>query len=759
MRRFSTFPLFCVAVLSIFPGARSLRAQAQGVLVPAPVVRDDPAAAPGNQGNQGADDAVPVLQYPNNPVSDILALYEKLTGKVLIRDSSLSVAGSRTISLISTKPISKAEAIHLIEASLLLNGYSLVPDTENRVKVLYAAPQGMSPRSEGVPLYDSSSALPQGNQVVSYFMPFRFIPAADAFTVFKEHVVLHNYGEMIEVPNAQALVITENVSLIRELLDLQELIDVPPARQMSEFITLKHADADRVAETISALLDADKGPKQHPSSASANPTGAGGVATPPGGAPIIVGGGDSGAQLVPDARTNRILVIARPATFPYIKNLIEQFDEDVGTATPVEHLLKYASAPDLLQVLADALAENGEKVLIQAPPTKGGGASTNQATDNSNNAANNGSNGSSAPQEAPDVLHEEQDSGPTSVIVGKTHLIANNKANSIIVVGPPESQAKVGLLLEKLDKRPAQVYIRTIIGQLTLTNDKEVGVDYAKLFNTPSSTSGNQNGFAGSVMNTTTSLIDPRTLTAAAAFPATGGLSLYGTIGKNLSVYIHALESTNRFKVISRPVVYAANNKRAEISSGQRVPYPSGTISDVANTGTDSTALQSTIAYQDVELKLEVIPLINADNEVNLKIAQVNDTLAGTQTISANQVPTISTQKIVTTVTVPDGETVVLGGLITESTTNNVTGIPILMHLPWVGQAFRDTSKKKERDELIVFIQPNVVNSNTDIVRASNSEKSRARVGKEAANFAPPEEIPQAQLDSFFPKGKGQPDK
>lgn len=742
MRRL-IIPLLSVTLLYHLPMA----ALGQDVQ-PAPAQNTATATAPA-----GAGDMVPVLQYPNNPVGEILSLYERLTDKVLIRDATLS--SGPALSVISPKPISRAEAIHLIEASLILNGYSLIPDTENRVKVVYTATNAKNPRSEGVPLYDNASAIPAGNQVVSYFMQLRFMASSDALSIFKEHVVLHSYGQMIEVPNAQALVITENAPLIRELIDLQELVDVPPARVVSEFVTLRRADAERVAETISKLIDAEKSEKQKHAAANpqANVPPAGGLA----GAPGALYENDivSGAvQLIPDARTNRILVITRPANFPYIKNLIGQFDEEIGSNVPLERPLKYATAREILPVLADLLQEDTSsttRVSGGQPPVSPSAQSASQPYQN-NSANNQNSNGTGGPTEPGDILHEEDDTGPTSMIVGKTHLIADNKANSILVIGPPESQQKVSEILDKLDKRPPQVYLSTVIGQLQLLNNNETGVDYAKLFQSINSTSGNQNGFAGSALNTATSLVTPQNLTAVGAFPATGGLSLYGTIGKNVSVYLHALESTNRFKVLARPVVFTANNKRAVILSGQRVPYPAGTISDVVNSGVNSTALQSNIAYQDVVLKLEVIPLINANNEVNLKIAQVDDTLAGTVTISNSPVPSISTQKIVTTVTVKNGETVVLGGLITETTHNDLTGIPILMHLPWIGGAFRDTKKSKERDELIIFIQPNVVESNEEIVSASEGEKNHAVIGPAAYDFSQPAVLPQAEMDSFFPK-------
>lgn len=703
--------------------------------------------------NNAADAEVGPLQYPNNPVGDILSLYEKLTGKVLERDASL--VGAPNLSIVATKKIPASEAVRLIEASLLLNGYSLIPDSGDRVKVLYTQPKDKNPRSEGVPLYDNASAIPPGNQVVSYFMPLHFIASSEAAAMFQQHIALHSYGQITEVPNAHAVVITENASLIRELISLQELVDVPPVKMTSEFITLKRADAERVAETITKMIEAEKNDRQK---RGGQPQ-AGNAAAAGGGADESYESGlvSGSVQLIADARTNRILVVTRPTNFAFIKGLIAEFDEATDTNAPLERPLKYISAAEVLPVLADLLqageteksasgqgGQGAAPVVGQSSPR-----STPEQTSTFNaNAMTSGTSGNSHP----DILSEPQDTGPSSIIIGKTHLIADNKANSILVIGPPESQEKVRTILDRLDKRPPQVYLSTVIGQLQLLNNDELGVNYVKLFQSSDSTRGSDNGVAASaITDTLASLINTKTLTAASAFPATGGLSLYGTIGKNLTVYVRALESTNRFKVLSRPAIFTANNKKAVISSGQKVPFPTSTLTNIVNSNNNNAAVASNIDYEDVVLKLEVIPLINANNEVNLKIAQVDDSISGSQTISGNTVPTISTQQITTTVTVPNGNTVVLGGLITENTSKDVTGIPVLMHLPWVGPAFRTTTNKKERDELIIFIQPTVVDSDASMVNASNGETNRAQIGPPAYDFSKPAVLPQTEMNAFFP--------
>jgi type II secretion system protein D len=730
-------------------------AQTEPTTMPAPIIAPQPAPA---TTPTAQEEMVPVIQYPNNPVTDILSFYEQLTKKTLVRDANLA---GPNLNIVSNQPMPKSQAIRFVEAALLLNGYAIVPDAEKRAKVININ-GGKNPRSEAPPLYANAASLPAGDQVVSYFMPLRFLSAQDAFAIFQGQIAQHQYASIVQVPNAQALVITENLPTIRQLVNLQELIDVPPARVVSEFVTLQRADAERVAEIITKLVENKTGDKTKT---------IGSPVPPPGGAPgtpATAGGGlyenelvAGSVQLVPDTRTNRILVITRPTNFPYIKGLIEDFDRQVGTNAPLERPLKYASAEEVLPVLADLLQENDNNKTGQqasSTPTQNGQQNRNRQGQNSGQTNNqngqNGNNGTISSQA--DLLTAPDDTGPTSMIVGKTRLIADNKANSILVIGPPESQEKVRIILDKLDKRPAQVYLSTVIGQLKLTNDLDVGVDYAKLFQsggttttttnssgtttTTGTTATNSSGFAGTVVNNAvTTLLDPRTLTASSVFPATSGLALYGTINKSISVYVQALESTNRFKILSKPMVCTENNKRAVISSGQRVPYAASSLSNLNTTtsGTTSTAaVSSTTEYNDVELKLEVIPRINSHNEVNLDVAQQNNTLAGSQTISGNSVPIIATQLLNTTVSVPNGATVALGGLISESTTNNLSGIPVLMHLPWIGSAFRTTTKNKERNELIILIQPTVVQNEGDLAEASSHEIDRSRVGDDSYNFA-----------------------
>jgi len=230
------------------------------------------------------------------------------------------------------------------------------------------------------------------------------------------------------------------------------------------------------------------------------------------------------------------------------------------------------------------------------------------------------------------------------------------------------------------------------------------------------------------------------------------GLTLYGAIGSTLDAYVKALETTDRFKIISRPSVYTTNNKLAVIASGQQVPVPSDTTSGFTG-GSNQLVSTSSIAYEDVLLQLDIIPLINANHDVTLKIRQTNNSLGLIPVnISGNNVPIINTQEINTEVTVPDKSTVVIGGLITDHTTRDTSGVPWLSDIPILGYLFKDTTKTKERDELIIMIQPTVVETDADQIAVNEAEKQRTMLGRDAVEAATgvaeplPQPVGQASL-------------
>jgi type II secretory pathway component GspD/PulD (secretin) len=356
----------------------------------------------------------------------------------------------------------------------------------------------------------------------------------------------------------------------------------------------------------------------------------------------------------------------------------------------------------------------------------------------------------------PDRLsNESQQGAPQSATIGEIRLIADNNSNSIIVFGPPESKARAKQILDLLDTRPKQVYLAVVIGQLRLTKGVDYGVSYLirnKGFQPLNNLLGNSDAsgaaatslspslLPNNVFPNASSIVNPSSL-ATNGLSSLAGLTIYGTIADSVDVFARFLENTDRFRTLSRPVIYTTNNRKATILSGQKVPVPTQSLTSATGGGIsgNGSAITSNIQYQDVVLKLEVIPLINSDREVNLIIAQTNDNVIGTDTISGNKVPIISTQEITTSVRVPNGATIVLGGLISEDKERGVEGMPYISEIPVIGSLLGGrTQSKVRKNELIVMIQPFVVDSNHEMMKASAYEGDRSPLGRDGQAMTAP---------------------
>jgi type II secretion system protein D len=687
----------------------------------------EPAPAP-----DAADELV-LVQHPGADINQLLEQYELYSGKILIRDATIA-ALPQPIKLDVKEKMPRSQAARLIESVLLLNGYALVPGDDNTVKVINTQ-AGKNPRSEGVPVFASLADLPKGDQVVAFFMPFRYLSANEAMPIFQQHFPsMPQYGGIVPVPNAQALVLTDKASAIRQLVKLKELVDVPPARVLSEFVALQRADAERVAETLNKLIESRRTKTlQQGGGQPGAPAAQEGVPAGPNERNLIAGD----VELVPDARTNRILVITRPVNFDYIRNLILEFDQAVTLTSPYEHKLNYVTAAEVLPVLQTLLLEDkDDKSGAASQANRPGQNNNNSETNNGSNSRSDSRSGSSGGSRAASrSLADNENTEPEAISIGKTRIIADNKANSILVIGPPESVDKTREILDRLDKQPLQVYLSTVIGQLTLGDSTELAVDILQKYE--------KNGDFGAASSLRTRsgdadiILDPESLISPEAFTSLAtGATVYGVIGSTIDYYVKALASTNRFKVISRPAVYTANNKAALIASGQRIAVPSSTLSSLDGSGASDGSVVSNIEYTDVELSLDIRPLINANRDVTLRIKQVNDSVVGNQVISGNSIPTIGTQTLDTTVTVPNRGTIVLGGLITEDANTGVTGIPLLKDIPLLGYLFKGTTKSKNRSELIVMVQAVVVGDMPEMIKASQEEVDRNRIGPEAKAYS-----------------------
>jgi len=696
---------------------------AQDQPAPAPAPAASPAAASGEEGSIQ-------LQFPNNGINDVLGIYELLTGKAVIKDSE--IFEGNPLSLVTSRPVTQAEAVELIESCLQLNGYVLSQSIDGRsVRIaMNNAPQASLTRGLGVA--QSLEELPAGHSVASYFLRLEHLDPSEAATTFWSHLGLNKFGRITPVTSPPGLLITENAENIRQMLRVAEVLDVAQGQSglLTEFYTLKHADAVVIGQILASTFTQ----RQIPPTLTRDTVGDNETRVPTRVPNTVL------PKVVADDRLNRIMLVAPPSDQLYARKLIDEFDQPIIMVAPLERRLRYVFVDQVLPVLVDVLQDTGtgtttlaggEIVRSKRPPQ----ASSDPATlaGRTRRGPTQREGATTAPIGYEDQLSPpEENAAPLSVLVGKTRLVADVQANKLIAYGPPGDIAKITSLISHLDKKPPQVYLATIIGQLSLEDGIEFGVDYLREFK-----AGGDGDYAGALVTRESllrSIVDVRNPgLIETPLPALQGLNIYGEVADGVNVYVRALEKTQRFKVLSRPSIYAANNKKAVITSGRRIPVPTSSVTDLAN----STSVRTNISFQDVVLKLEVIPLINSNKEVSLTIAQINDTVVGQQMVAENNVPIIGTERLVTTVTVANRATIVLGGLITENEEKTNTGIPVLSQIPVVGHLFKSTKSAKTRKELLIFIQPVVVEDEDEAAAASLEEDLRTGIGAEAAASFP----------------------
>lgn len=718
------------------------------------------------------DGATIKVNFPSAPIQAIIPFYQQLTGKKLILDSALQ---GEQLRIISPQLLTKKEAIAFIEATFLLNGYAIINIDPTTAKLINHA-GGKSPTADGLKVYNSLHELPASEEICHYVLPLQHISADQASKAFQQVIKLHSYGAITPISNDSALIITENSTTIRSICEIAQIVDVPPAEIANEMIKLERSDVELVAEIITSIFEQEAkaeadSPPLPAVAATPNPSARPGVpATPT--TPAAAGGtastnpASSRVKIFPYRRTNELLVIGRPVDITYIRGLVEKLDKHDDGSNFLKRRLKYLDVLDFLPVAYNALARDTDIQSENGGAASGGGRSgssrrtsgssnspsteaRNNTTTNPNSAFSSndnfgnasgfstGSNTNRSVLDAPEAV-----GAPESMIVGKTQLIADPQSNSLVVSGSPEHIARIDQLLEEMDVRPQQIYISAIVGQLNLGKNYNYGFDFLQLLDDFSVR--REDGTTPSSSSSSTSL------TGGIQFPANfsnfswNQLNFYGQIG-SLSEYIKVIDGNNDFKVLATPSVYARNAKKSVISSGQRIAVPAQILSNGGfSAGVASTSVS--VDYRDVLLKLEVIPLINSDDEVTLKIAQINDNIVGTQTISGNTVPTIGTQELVTEVAVKNGATVVLGGLITERVNNSERGVVFLRRIPILKHLFTNTDKEARREELLIFIQPHIIKSSDRLDGPNEIEARRSDVFNEAVEFANPqlEDIPRA---------------
>ncbi len=693
-------------------------------------------------------DASTEINVKNADISAIVRIFGKKTKRNYILDER--VKGK--VSIFLPGKVSDEEALRILDSVLALKGFSAVPISENLWKILPAK----EAKQSTIPTLTNADEVGDSSAMVTRLVNLKYVGADDAKNLVTP--LISGDGLINAYAGTNSLIIIDSADNIERLMKIVESIDVPFSDREMTVIPIKHADAVDIAQKLGEILGINtssgtKGSAQQGSSAdtamdllrarmrdaataahmnlanTAKPPGSGGDSMPPG-----MSSGMSASQnqnlarsrepkIIPDERTNSIIVVADDDTTGRIMALTAQLDSDIdlGGKRFYVYRCKYANAEELSQSLSGTLSSSSNSSSSNSRGFGGGDSAGDDSSGISGSGRNSRSSGGTTrsgdrmslgrrnPGES--RLGRDRRGGSGAVSLGDDITIfADPATNSLIINSDKTGHQKVLDLLKDLDIKRKQVLVEAML--------LEVGVDDQTQLETNFLTSAGgkdggllaKNDFSG---NLASLFSDPQKLSNFSVAAASAGtLQLPGEITiPTQTILLTAAQSNSNVNVLSAPTILATDNEPAEIVVGQNVPF-------LASTSTSDANLNNTfnqIDRQDVGITLRLTPQISGDELVRLQLFTEVSNVISTTDLG----PTTTIRTSETSVITKDSQMIVIGGLMSDDVSDSDSGVPFLKDIPVLGHLFRGSLDRHRRTNLLIFITPRIVRDQYDAREAT----------------------------------------
>lgn len=649
-----------------------------------------PSTSRAAQKKQGASAKATVhLNFKDADILQIINLMSELTGSNFLIDEK--VRGKVTI--IAPQPVSLDEAYQVFLSILEIQGFTIVqqgpiskivPSREVKERPLPISIDGQYP------------TLSTSDAFVTQLIPLEYAEANEIRGLLTP--LVSKQSSMLAYAPTNTLILTDVISNISRLLKIIRALDIEAPAASLKVIPLQHAAADQMVTSLQSALEAlaqvgSAGKGEAPTSTSASGRSRRQTrrqASAPRRAPTA-------PKIIADSRTNSLVVIATRTDMATAEGLITKLDVPTPEGRGQIHVyyLAHASAEELAQVLTAQAAEVARTTINQEGQEGGGGRQVN---------------GQAQARRRTTVATATTPSGIT--------ITADTPTNSLVISAPPEAYAVLKEIIQKLDIRRSQVLVETLIAEVALSKVEELGVEW-RVLDEPNGTQV----FASSTGSDSTGVLNA--LTANPLNPVGGFLigALRNTITVNgqeilnIPAVLRAFQGDTDVNILATPNLLTTDNEEAEIIIGEERPFLRSS-QDTPSGGVVSTV--NTFEFRDTGITLRITPQISQGRTVRLNLFQdINRFLSEAETGAV----TTTKRSVKTTVVVDDSQTIVIGGLIQEERDESRTQVPCLGNIPFFGQAFRQTSDRKRKTNLLIFITPHIVNSPEDIRRLTEHKR------------------------------------
>ena len=642
-------------------------------------------AAPGSgfaqeRGQESATDLVS-LDFADVELPKVIDTISRMTGKNFIYDDR--VRGRVTI--VSPTEVTLDQAFAVFESVLKVKGFSLLKGPGDTYKILPIR----DIKESALDTVRGSGQSPNRDRFVTRLVPLNFIDAEAITNTIKP--LISKDASLVAYQPTNTIIVTDSESNIRRLLSILAALDVESYRQELAVIKVEYADATTLAEQLSEIYGAEVASAGGRSTAaqrraSARRRSSSGN-TPAAGA--TDGGVGPTVRILPDERTNSLLVLASRQQLADIRGLVRKLDIQVtGTGRIRVYYLKHADAEELAETLNSLVGSGG-----------GGGSRSSPLAAAASNTA------------AARATVTPLDDGIT--------VTADPATNALVIKASKEGYETLKQVIEQLDVSRPQVLVEALIVEVDVTDSLSLGFDAAfRIIN------GDTDIYlqaAGAFVPGANSLAQAARVRSFADNPADafnpGGGAEPSSDGFSWGVGIDAAVSDSDVNIVSAPHILTSDNEEAEIIIGDNIPIVTGRTE--AATGGDNLSQAVNVERQDVGVTLRVTPQISEGDTLRLNIFQEitevapNPALGDPEEVGVS----LSNRKIENTVVVNDGETVAIGGLIDETFTDNEGGVPFLKDIPALGWLFKSKNEDLTKTNLLIFLTPHIIRNAEDLER------------------------------------------
>lgn len=611
-----------------------------------------PSAGPGGGGDRGAADGNSqriTLNFTNADVQQIIQEVCMVTRRNCIIDPRVRAQ----VTVVFSTPLTPAELWQAFLAILDVHGFVAVSDG-NIVKIVPDANMRQYP-SVDLPAHVN----PDSDEVVTQVLAVKNLSAAQLVPVLRP--LMPQNAQLSSVTGANILIMSDHASNIARMMSIIARLD-QIGNPDFDVMTLQSATADDTARVLNSLLAQSES--------------------------------GSSVKIVADDRSNSIIVSGDPATRLRVRALVAQLDTPVenGTTTQVRYL-RYSDATDLATRLKEQMSGQRQS-----------SGNTNPRQFNQPLPNAQGNTGPLGPAAAPAAA-----GGPSTISLagGQAEIWADKDTNALVMTADSHTMRALNTVIDKLDIRRPQVLVQAIIADVAFDKTRDLGINWAV---NGSKTNIGIGGFISPVAGS--SIVDLYNdvaggATALSTSPPTGGTFGIGKLsasGTDFALMLRALQGDARTNIIATPSVVTRDNQEAKMEVAQQVPFLTGQYSTTNGTG---SAFQ-TIQQEDVGTLMTVTPTINSGDVVLLKLDVESSSISSSASGVAGD-PITNKNSITTSVLIGDGGTLVLGGLIQDSVTNNQQSIPLLGNIPVLGELFRTRNNEKTKSDFLIFLQPHIL--------------------------------------------------